>query len=190
MSGSWNCIDGDTRSGPLARKSASYVKPYAVGFGLVSFRSANGLRDVACPASAGYRARKYIRRHRVAVGVTGIAAVLLIAFAVAQTIELRRTRRERDRADRVTEFMTGMFKVSDPSDAQGNDIRAREILDKASQQIDTGLAKDPQLQAQIMAVMGDVYQSLGLYAKAESLLSRAVEVRKRTLGAKNTATLK
>ena len=31
----------------------------------------------------------------------------------------------------MTEFMTGMFKVSDPSEARGNDIRAREILDKA-----------------------------------------------------------
>jgi hypothetical protein len=43
---SWNCIDGDTRSGPLARKLAWYAKPYAVGFELVSFRSANWLRDV------------------------------------------------------------------------------------------------------------------------------------------------
>jgi non-specific serine/threonine protein kinase/serine/threonine-protein kinase len=144
----------------------------------------------ARPASAGYRARKYIRRHRVAIGVAGIAVVLLIAFAVAQTIELRRAKRERDRADRVTEFMTGMFKVSDPSEARGNDIRAREILDKASQQIDRGLAKDPELQAQMMQVMGNVYDSLGLYSKAESLLRQAVEIRRRTLGAKNTGTLK
>jgi serine/threonine protein kinase len=144
----------------------------------------------ARPASAGYRARKYIRRHRVAIGVSGIAVVLLIAFAVAQTIELRRTRRERDRADRVTEFMSSMFKVSDPSEARGNDIRAREILDKASTQIDSGLAKDPELQAQMMHVMGNVYQSLGLYSKAETLLTRAVEIRRRTLGAKNADTLK
>ncbi len=143
----------------------------------------------ARPASAGYRARKYIRRHRVAVGVTGIAVVLLIAFAVAQTIELRRTRRERDRADRVTEFMTGMFKVSDPSEARGNDIRAREILDKASQQIDTGLAKDPELQAQMMHVMGTVYRNLGLSMHAESLLRRAMEIRRRILGVNNAETL-
>jgi len=145
---------------------------------------------VARPAGAAYRARKYIRRHRVAVGATAIAAVLLIAFAVAQTIELRRTRRERDRADRVTEFMTGMFKVSDPSEARGNDIRAREILDKASKDIDTGLAKDPELQAQMMDVMGNVYDSLGLYSTAKPLLSHAVEIRRRTLGASNPDTLK
>ena len=116
--------------------------------------------------------------------------MLLVSVAVAQAVELRRIRRERDRADRVTEFMTGMFKVSDPSEARGNDIRAREILDKASKEIDTGLAKDPELQAQMMYVMGNVYESLGLYSKAESLLRRAVEIRRRTLGAQNPDTLK
>ena len=109
-------------------------------------------------------------------------ALLLIAFAVMQTIQLRRITRERDRADRVTAFMTGMFKVSNPSEARGNDIRAREILDKSAKDIDTGLANDPELQAQMMNVMGTVYQSLGLTSKAEPLLRRALEIRQRILG--------
>ena len=69
--------------------------------------------------------------------------------------------------------MTGMFKVSDPSEARGNSITAREILDKASKDIDTGLAKDPELQAQMMNVMGDVYGNLGLYSRAQSFSSSA-----------------
>jgi non-specific serine/threonine protein kinase/serine/threonine-protein kinase len=144
----------------------------------------------ARPAGAWYRALKYIRRHRVAVGVAATAVVLLVTFAVAQTIELRRTRRERDRADRVTEFMTGMFKVSDPSQARGNDIRAREILDKASTDIDSGLAKEPELQAQMMDVMGNVYMSLGLYSKSETLLRHAIAIRRQTLGPDHPDTLK
>jgi serine/threonine protein kinase len=144
---------------------------------------------VARPSSAAYRARKYVRRHRVGVAVAAIAALLLVSVAVAQAFELRRIKRERDRADRVTEFMTGMFNVSNPSEARGNDIRAREILDKASNDINTGLAKDPELQAQMMHVMGHVYESLGLYAKAEPLLRRAVEVRRNTLGSQNPDTL-
>jgi serine/threonine protein kinase len=145
---------------------------------------------LARPASGLYRARKYIRRHRIGVAVSAAAAVLLISAALAQTFELRRIRRERDRADRVTEFMTGMFKVSNPSEARGNDIKAREILDKASKNIDTGLAKDPELQAQMMTVMGNVYDSLGLYTKADSLLNRAVAIRRRILGVRNPDTLK
>jgi eukaryotic-like serine/threonine-protein kinase len=145
---------------------------------------------LARPASALYRARKYIRRHRIGVAISATAAVLLISAAVAQTFELRRIRRERDRADRVTAFMTGMFKVSNPSEARGNDIKAREILDKASKDIDSGLAKDPELQAQMMQVMGKVYESLGLFSKADSLLSRSAAIRKRVLGAKNSETLR
>ena len=95
-------------------------------------------------ASAAYRVRKYVRRHAVAVAVASGAAILLIAFAATQAVQLRRITRERDRADRITEFMTNMFKVSDPSEARGNSITAREILDKASKDIDTGLAKDPE----------------------------------------------
>jgi serine/threonine protein kinase len=115
----------------------------------------------ARPASAAYRVRKYMRRHAVAVAVASGAAILLIAFAATQAVQLRRTTRERDRADRITEFMTSMFKVADPSEARGNSITAREILDKSSSEIDTGLANDPQLQVRLMGTMGEVYTNLG-----------------------------
>ncbi len=144
---------------------------------------------VARPASAAYRAKKYIQRHTFGMAVATAMVLLLIAFAVMQTIQLRRITRERDRADRVTAFMTGMFKVSDPSEARGNDIRAREILDKSAKDIETGLANDPELQAQMMNVMGTVYQSLGLTSKSAPLLRRAWEIRQRTLGPNNSATL-
>ena len=65
--------------------------------------------------------------------------------------------------------MTGMFKVSDPGTARGNQVTAREILDKASSQIDSGLAQDPELQTQMMMAMGLVYENLGIYDRAESL---------------------
>ena len=47
----------------------------------------------------------------------------------------KRITRERDRADRISQFMTGMFKVSDPSEAKGNTVTDREIIDKASKEI-------------------------------------------------------
>jgi len=143
----------------------------------------------ARPASTGYRLRKYVRRNRVAVAVASGAAALLIAFAVMQSVELRRITRERDRADRITEFMTNMFKVSDPSEARGNSITAREILDRSSKEIDTGLTNDPELQAQMMFVMGDVYRSLGLGLRAQALLTKAVEGQRHLLGPEDPQTL-
>jgi len=145
---------------------------------------------VARPASAGYRLRKYARRHRVAVG--GIAGLLLLltAFSILQAMELRRITRERDRATRITDFMTGMFKVSDPSSARGNSVTAREILDKASNDMGTGLAEDPEVQAQMMYVMGVVYDNLGLYPHAQLLQQKAMEIRQHVLGAEHPDTLK
>jgi eukaryotic-like serine/threonine-protein kinase len=143
----------------------------------------------ARPASRGYRLRKYIRRNRVAVAVASGAAVLLIGFAGMQTIQLHRITRERDRADRITEFMTNMFKVSDPSEARGNTITAREILDKSSKEIAAGLARDPELKTQMLNTMGNVYVGLGLFSRAREMFEGAVATGRRSSGLTNPATL-
>jgi eukaryotic-like serine/threonine-protein kinase len=151
---------------------------------------------LAGPPSATYRSRKFIRRHRFGVGVATATVALLIAFATTMALQSRRIARERDRANReaetskrVSEFMTGMFKVSDPSQTRGNTVTAREILDKASKDIRTGLSKDPEVQAQMMHVMGGVYDNLGLYPQAQSLFTDAVNIRRGVLGQKNPQTL-
>ena len=140
---------------------------------------------VARPASAGYRLRKYARRHRVAVGVVGWIGVVAGRFlrfaggAVAPDYSGARPCHtgERDRATRITDFMTGMFKVSDPSEARGNSVTAREILDKASNDMRKGLAKDPEVQSQMMQVMASTYTNLGLYPRAHELAKRALDAR-------------
>jgi serine/threonine protein kinase len=144
---------------------------------------------VARPASKAYRLKKYVQRHRLGVAVAAGAAALLMAFAITEAVQLRRTTRERDRANRITDFMTGMFKVSDPSEARGNSITAREVLDKASTDIDAGLSSDPQLQAQMMFIMSSVYENLGLYSRSESLANRSADIRLRVLGPNHRDTL-
>lgn len=151
---------------------------------------------LAGPPTAVYRARKFVRRHRFGVGVAMVAVVLLVTFALTMALEARRIAKERDRANReaetskgVSEFMTNMFKVSDPGEARGNTITAREILDKASKQIRNDLSRDPLVQTQLMHVMGGVYYNLGLYPQAQSLFADAAEVRRRILGRENPDTL-
>ena len=164
-----------------------YATPWALAADIENYLHSRPV--TARGASLEYRARKYVRRHAAGVTVAAGAAALLIAFAVMQSIELRRITRERDRADRITEFMTNMFKVSDPSEARGNAITAREILAKASADIDTGMAQDPEAQAQMMFVMGDVYRSLGLEGQAQELLSKAAARQTRILGPDDPRTL-
>ena len=93
------------------------------------------------------------------------------------------------RADRIASFMTGMFKVSNPSEARGTQVTAREILDKASGNITAGLVSDPLFQAQMMQVMGEVYVNLGLFSRPESLLRQAAQIRNRLLGPEDRVTL-
>jgi len=151
---------------------------------------------VARPASVGYQLRKYARRHRMAVGVAAGLVLVLAAFSVLQSLQLRRITRERDRANRerdratrITDFMTSMFKVSDPSQARGNSVTAREILDKASTEMGAGLAKDPEVQSQMTQVMATTYENLGLFPRAHELAKRALDSRLSLLGPDDPATL-
>jgi eukaryotic-like serine/threonine-protein kinase len=152
---------------------------------------------LAHPPSAAYRASKFVRRHRWAVAAAASAVVLLITFAAVTAVQARRIAAERDRASRqaeaaqrVANFMKGMFKMSDPSQARGNSITARELLDRASKEIDTGLAKEPGTQAQLMDVMGEVYESLGLYPQAQPLFEHALDIQRRVYGPRNPETLR
>lgn len=144
---------------------------------------------VARPASTGYRLRKYVRRHRVSVVVAAGLVMLLAAFSVLQAVQLRRITRERDRANRITDFMADMFKVPDPNEARGNSVTAREILDKASSDMGKGLAKDPEVQSQMMEVMARTYTNLGLNARAHELAKSAFDSRTRLLGPDDPKTL-
>jgi eukaryotic-like serine/threonine-protein kinase len=143
----------------------------------------------AHPAGIAYRTRKYARRHRVGLSFAAAGLVLLVGFAVAQGIELRKIRQQRDRADRITHFMTGIFKVPNPSEARGNTVTAREILDGASQQIGGNLNKDPELQAQLMETMAQTYAGLGLYGRSQDLTEHALAIQSSLFGERNRETL-
>lgn len=143
----------------------------------------------ARPESTPYRLRKYVKRHRFGVGLTAGIALLLVGFLVTQGIELRRITRERDRADRIANFMTGIFKVSDPNEGGSQGVTAREVLDKAANDIDSNLSQDPQLQAQMLNVMGRAYLNLGLFSRAESLFKKGIQASKLYKGQDSEETL-
>jgi eukaryotic-like serine/threonine-protein kinase len=144
---------------------------------------------IARPPSTVYKARKFVRRHGVGVGVAATLAVLLVAFSVTTAIQARRIARERDRANQeaeasrqVSDFLAGLFKVSDPSEARGNSVTAREILDKGADKISRELQGQPLVQGKLMNTMGFVYEELGLYDPAQALLEKALDTRLKALG--------
>jgi tetratricopeptide (TPR) repeat protein len=111
--------------------------------------------------------------------------LLLAAFSVVQAIELRRITRARDRADQIAEFMTGIFKISDPNEHAGQTVTAREVLDKAAHDIHGNLRNDPALRAQMLHVMGRAYLNLGLFSRAEPLFREGIQA-SRSIGGQNS----
>jgi serine/threonine protein kinase len=141
------------------------------------------------PDTFVYRTRKFIRRNRMAVSLVVMALAAATAGVSAILQQRNEPYSERDRANQIVEFMTNMFKVSDPSQARGSSITAREILDKASQQIDSGLARAPKDRAYLLYVMGDVYNSLGLTPQSKALVAAALDLQRSTVGPDNPDTL-
>jgi serine/threonine protein kinase len=158
---------------------------------------------VARPSGAAYRLRKYFRRHRAAMGVGAGLLLILAVFALVQALQLSETTRERDhakqerdranqerdRATRIADFMSGMFKVPDPSEARGNSVTAREILDRAANDIGKGLARDPEVRSQMLHEMASTYNNLGLHARAHELAQRALDARLGLRGSNDPKTL-
>jgi tetratricopeptide (TPR) repeat protein len=148
-----------------------------------------GLLDISLDE---LKQREAQRRHRrmvllVSASVAGMAITSTLAGAawVARNEAERqrvRAEAEAETARQTTRFMVDLFKVSDPSEALGNSITAREILDKGAGRIETELAEQPAIQATLMDTMGTVYTGLGLYEPAVRLLRQAYVKRQRTLG--------
>ena len=63
-------------------------------------------------------------------------------------------------AKQVSDFLVGLFNVSNPSESRGNTVTAREILDKGAEKIEKELAGQPEIQARLMRTMSRVYQGL------------------------------
>ena len=158
-------------------------------------RHLDNIPVLASPPSAVYRVRKFARRHRLGVSAAAAFVLLLVAFGATMAVQARRIARERDRANReaeaakqVSDFLVGLFKVSDPSEARGNSLTAREVLDKGARQIEETLSGQPAVRAHLEGTIGAVYTNLGLHAAAEPLLKRAV-VTERERGSDSLDTL-
>jgi non-specific serine/threonine protein kinase/serine/threonine-protein kinase len=144
----------------------------------------------AGPPGAAYRLRKLVRRHKLAVAAAAavlLALLLGIAGTTAGLLQARaaeRTARQEARtAQAVSDFLVGLFEVSDPGEARGNTITAREILDDGAREIRDELEEEPTVQARLLGTMGTVYRKLGLYGDAAPLLEDSVRIQESRAGA-------
>lgn len=145
-------------------------------------RHASGLPIEARPESVTYRTRKFVERHIVGVSVAALVAILLVG-ALAVSLNLAEQKAQESlKAKQVTAFLASMFSSSDPDRTKGIEITVLEVMDQGSQRIETELAGQPEVQADLEEVMGQVYLKLGLYEKSEALQRQALAHRRAVFG--------
>ncbi len=125
-------------------------------------------------------------RRRLRRAIVGGVALAFVLAGVKYTVDLGRQQRQalqaRDEATNVVKFLVNLFSVSDPGEARGNTITAREVLDKGAREIGQGLEKQPLTKARMMDTIGTVFRKLGLYPQAEPLVAGALDIREKLLG--------
>ncbi|MEL7448898.1 MAG: serine/threonine-protein kinase [Pseudomonadota bacterium] len=144
---------------------------------------------VARPPSGWYVMSRFVRRNRAAVVAGAVAALAILAGAALVTAALVRAQRaeqqvrvEAETSRQVSDFLVGLFKVSEPGEAAGTTVTAKDILDSGAERIGSDLSDQPEVRATLMATMGQVYQQLGLYPQSEALLRDALDANRELHG--------
>ena len=130
----------------------------------------------------GYRARKFLRRHVLAVaGVCGLFA-LVVTFALLQLDHSRQVERERRQTEQVAEFLISLFEDSGEVAPRGDTLTAAEILARGAEQIDDHLSDQPEVRATLLEAVGRAYYGLIMAEPAIERLQEALRIRRQDLG--------
>ena len=151
----------------------------------------------AGPPDLGYRARKFVTRHRAALLVAAGFLALLVGGLVTSLGQLRRARlaertstTELNRFREIAGFLEGLLSSLDPAIAQGRDVTViRDALDRSTKAADEAQDSEPVVEATLRRVLGRAYLALAVPDEAERNLKRALELREEARGPDHAETL-
>lgn len=146
----------------------------------------NGEPLEARPDTLDYRIGKFVRRNRRAVAATAVIVAVIVGLITFFTVRLAKARdtalAEAARTQRIQQFTANLFQGGDPSAGPSDSLRVVTIVDRGVQEAKT-LNHDPKVQAELYQNLGSIYQKLGKFEPADSLLQSALEQRKSLFGA-------
>jgi serine/threonine-protein kinase len=138
----------------------------------------------ARPDGSAYRIGKFVRRHRSLTAALVLLVIAVVAGAGGIAWQASRVVAQRDRAEEeasrarvVTALMTDIFRLGDPTQARGDTIGVRQVLEEGVLRVDATLGDDPTLQASLFLELGRIYRNLGILDEAERLGDRAAKLR-------------
>ncbi|MEL7448607.1 MAG: tetratricopeptide repeat protein [Pseudomonadota bacterium] len=145
-------------------------------------RHLNKLPIAAQPDSVRYRMTKFIQRHTVGVAATVLLLLALLAGIAGTSWQAGVAAEEARRASQLRDFTLDLLALSDPDAARGQSLTVSEMLATGTQRVDTELAGQPKLQAQMLTVLGNVHNKLGNFDEAVDALERATALHREQFG--------
>jgi len=111
-----------------------------------------------------HRARLFVGRHRVGVGVATVVTALLTTSTAVSLVQSRHADREAQRAQAISSFVTSIFRpVSwlNANPARGQQVTAREMLDVSLHQLEQNPIGDADVHADLLNRLYDLYGDVG-----------------------------
>ena len=143
-----------------------------------------GLPVTARQGNLRYRAGKYIKRKRSVLSAVGLISLFVVIFSLYHIQQLTQERNiaeaEAEKAQAVTDFLTGVFENASPYTQPNAEITAREVLDMGTEYLNNEFTDQPEIKMSLLTSVGSIYSTLGSYDKAESLLMDAYEINRGT----------
>jgi serine/threonine protein kinase/tetratricopeptide (TPR) repeat protein len=135
----------------------------------------------ARPDTWRYRTGKFLRRNRgpVAAGAVVLATIvsLVSVYTVRLAAERTRAQAEAMKARQVSDYLISLFEAGDPFAAEGQPRDVPALMARGVERVDE-LAGQPDVQAEMLDVLGTVYTRLSDYEQADTLLNRALALRR------------
>ena len=143
-------------------------------------RLLDGLPVRARAATLGYRASRFIARHRIGLTTTLAVFVALLGLTITAVRNAERAERataeavrERDSAREIQSWLERMLAAADPRIA-GHSPSAAELLDGASATLASGLHQRPDIERSLRVTLAVAYRGLGLAEPANREAERAL----------------
>lgn len=140
-----------------------------------------------------YLTGKFLRRYKFRMLAATAFMLMILGFSLfgffqARILEEKSDQAEsqRDRAERMLQFVEEMFIRARPEMAQTPIQDARNVLDYGRAQLDS-FAHQPETRIRMMELLGNAYMSLGHYQEAEELMNDALRQRESGEGIESPA---
>ena len=144
---------------------------------------------LAQPDRLGYRASKFVSRHRFQVAAGVVAALALVAGAGVALWQAQHARAQAAHSEEVKRFVLSIFENADTGAGGSRKTTAVDLLEQARVRLTAVPVSDPAIRAELLTSVGISLIGLGEYQQGERVLEDATQLAVAQLGAEHANTV-